>query len=311
MAVSRFLQIIVVIGLIVGATSAQETSNQDRPLKVDVQLVQLPVAVVDRDGRAVNGLSKEDFEVYEDGVGQQITFFKQEDIPVSVGLAIDNSASMHNKRERVAAAAVAFVRSGNPQDETFIVSFDDQVYLDQDFTNSIDALTKAFASIETRGETAIYDAIALSVDHLRQGDRDKKALLLVTDGEDNASKYGFDRALEALRKSNVILYAIGLLEDNDEHVGIFRKPPVNKAKETLIRFARATGGQAYFPKSLDEIDSLCRSIAHDLRNQYMIGYSPSNTATDGAWRNITVRLNRAGATKFTVRAKPGYYAPNS
>jgi VWFA-related protein len=216
---------------------------------------------------------------------------------------------MHDKRLRVNAAALAFVRESNPQDETFIVSFDDQVYLDQDFTNSIDDLTRVFSSIDTRGQTAVYDAISLSVDHLRQGKKDKKAVLLVSYGEDNASRYDFDRAIEALRKSDVILYAIGLLNASDQFGGIFRKYPENKAKEALTRFAQATGGQAYFPKSVDEIDQLCRSIAHDLRNQYMIGYSSSNNAADGSWRRISVRLNHRMASQFTVRAKPGYYAP--
>lgn len=307
----RFLLPISLFLLLVTVTTAQETNNSDRPLKVDVQLVQLPVAVVDRNGRAVNGLNKQNFEVYEDGVGQQITFFKQEDIPVSIGLLIDNSASMHNKRERVNAAALGFVRDSNPQDETFIVSFDDQVYLDQDFTNSIDVLTKAFGTIDTRGQTAIYDAVALSVDHLRERTKDKKAVLLITDGEDNASRYSFDTALDALRKSNIILYAIGLLDEEEEHGGFLRKPPASKAKDTLTRFAQATGGQAYFPKSVDEVAQLCRSIAHDLRNQYMIGYTSSNNATDGSFRKVTVRLNQSNASRYTVRAKPGYYAPTS
>jgi von Willebrand factor type A domain len=174
---------------------------------VDVQLVQLPVAVIDRDGRAVNGLTKQSFEVFEDGVQQEITFFRREDIPVSVGLLIDNSASMHNKRQRVNAAALAFARESNPQDETSIVGFDDEVFLDQDFTNNIDDLTKAFSKIDTRGQTAVYDAISLSVNHVRQGRKDKKALLLISDGEDNASRYNFETALEALRKSDVLLYA--------------------------------------------------------------------------------------------------------
>jgi len=277
---------------------------------VDVQLVQLPVAVIDRDGRAVNGLTKQSFEVFEDGVQQEITFFRREDIPVSVGLLIDNSASMHNKRQRVNAAALAFARESNPQDETFIVGFDDEVFLDQDFTNNIDDLTKAFSKIDTRGQTAVYDAISLSVNHVRQGRKDKKALLLISDGEDNASRYNFETALAALRKSDVVLYAIGLLDEPEQRGGIFRKVPESKVKETLTRFAQATGGQAYFPKSVDEVDQLCRSIAHDLRNQYMIGYSSSNNAAEGSWRRISDRLTDRMAPRFTVRAKPGYYAPN-
>jgi VWFA-related protein len=312
MYLRRILQLIAITTLVVATTLAQQPATDTEPnqnLKVDVQLVQLPVAVVDRNGRAIQGLNKQNFEVLEDGAHQEITFFKQEDIPVSVGLLIDNSASMHNKRQRVNAAALAFARESYPQDETFIVNFDDQAFLEQDFTSNIEDLIKAFDSIDTRGQTAVYDAIALSVDHLRYGKKDKKAILLISDGEDNTSKYTFDRAIEELRKSDVILYAIGLLDDTDQHGGFFKKTPVNKAKEALTRFAQATGGQAYFPKSIDEIDHLCRSIAHDLRNQYMIGYSPSNTANDGSWRTITVRLHTGAASQLTVRAKPGYYAP--
>jgi Ca-activated chloride channel homolog len=314
MHVGRTFKSVVMTALIVGTGFGQQTENTDpasQSLKVDVQLVQLPVAVIDRDGRTVGGLNKENFDVFEDGVQQDITFFKQEDIPVSVGLAIDNSASMHNKRQRVNAAALAFARESNPEDETFVVDFDDQVFLQQDFTSNIDDLIKAFASIDTRGQTAVYDAISLSVDHLRQGKKDKKALLLITDGEDNSSQYSFEKAIDTLHKSDVILYAIGLLDETEERGGFFRKAPLSKAKETLTRFARATGGQAYFPRSIDEIDHLCRSIAHDLRNQYMIGYSPSNPANDGSWRRITVKLRTASASKFTVRAKPGYYAPQA
>jgi Ca-activated chloride channel homolog len=303
---------LVVMTVLVGTTLAPQTESTEKPsqnLKVDVQLVQLPVAVIDRDGRAVGALNKDNFHVFEDGVEQEITFFKQEDIPVSVGLVIDNSASMHNKRQRVNASALAFARESNAQDETFIVNFDDQVFLEQDFTNNIDDLIKAFSSIDTRGQTALYDAISLSVDHLQHGKKDKKALLLITDGEDNSSQYSFEKTIDTLRKSDVILYAIGLLGETDERGGFFRKPPASKAKETLTRFAQATGGQAYFPKSIDEVDHLCRSIAHDLRNQYMIGYSPSNPENDGSWRRITVRLHTGSASKLTVRTKPGYYAP--
>ena len=279
---------------------------------MDVQLVQLPVSVLDKDGRPVNGLRKDDFEVFEDGVEQEISFFTHDDVPISVGLVIDNSASMHNKRERVNSAALSFVRESNPQDETFIVDFDDEAYLDHDFTNSINDLVAALGPIDTRGETALYDAVYLSAAHLDEGKKDKKALLVITDGEDNASKYSREKVLSKLRESKVTVYAIGLLEENDARGPFSSKSPSKKAKDALEQFAQATGGRAYFPKSIDEIGPLCRRVAHDLRNQYTIGYTPSNEKLDGTWRRITVRVNPPGlVSKVTVRAKEGYYAPRT
>jgi Ca-activated chloride channel homolog len=288
----------------------QQSNDSPFTVSVDVQLVQLPVAVFDPRGRVVTGLTKEDFQIFEDRVVQEVTLFKHEDIPVSLGLVIDNSGSMRNKRERVNRAALTFVRESNPQDETFIVNFDSEVYLEQEFTNAIDDLVHALRYTDTRGETALYDAVHLSVDHMRIGTKDKKALLLISDGEDNSSRYRLEKVVEALRKSNVTLYAIGLLEENDQRGGLFRKSPSSKAREALVKFAEASGGQAYFPKSLDEIDDLCKRIAHDLRDQYTIGYTPTNKKLDGSWRQVVLKVNpRRTSSKVTVRTKPGYYAP--
>jgi len=247
-------------------------------------------------------------------VEQEISFFTHDDVPISVGLVIDNSASMHNKRERVNSAALSFVRESNPQDETFIVDFDDEAYLDHDFTNSINDLVAALGPIDTRGETALYDAVYLSAAHLDEGKKDKKALLVITDGEDNASKYSRETVLSKLRESKVTVYAIGLLEENDSREPFFGKSqsPTRKAKEVLQQFAQATGGRAYFPRSVEEIGPLCRSIARDLRNQYTIGYTPSNEKVDGTWRRTTVRLNPSKVfSRVTVSAKEGYYAPRT
>jgi VWFA-related protein len=251
----------IIIGLLLAICSAaviaQETpqtpdqprkqSNQDFTLSVDVELVQLPISVLDAKGRPVDGLTKDHFQIFEDNALQQIKLFQHEDIPLSLGLVIDNSGSMRNKRERVNSAALSFVRESNPEDETFIVNFDDSAYLEQDFTGSIGDLIDALDNLDTRGETALYDAVFLSVDHVKAGKKDKKAILLISDGEDNVSKYGFNKVVEALRESKVTLYAIGLLEENDQRGGLFKKPPSKKAKEALEKFAEITGGQAYFP----------------------------------------------------------------
>src|SRR5215510_4274121 len=197
--------------MFISSTFAQDTGNQDKDfsVSVDVQLVQLPVSVLDKDGRPVNGLGKNDFAVLEDGVSQDISFFKHEDVPLSVGLIIDNSGSMHNKRERVNSASLSFVRESNPEDETFIVNFDDAAYLQQDFTNNMNDLIRALGLLDTRGQTALYDAVYLSAAHVNEGKKDKKALLVITDGEDNTSKYSLDKLLAKLRESKVIVYAIG------------------------------------------------------------------------------------------------------
>jgi len=317
----------IIIGLLLAVCSAlviaqespqqpqnqsQKQNNQDFTLSVDVELVQLPISVLDAKGRPVDGLAKDNFQIFEDNTLQQIKLFQHEDIPLSLGLVIDNSGSMRNKRERVNSAALSFVRESNPEDETFIVNFDDSAYLEQDFTGSIGDLIDALDNLDTRGETALYDAVYLSVDHVKSGKKDKKAILLISDGEDNVSKYGLNKVIEVLRESKVTLYAIGLLEDNDQRGGLFKKPPSKKAKENLENFAQITGGQAYFPKSLDEVEELVKDIAHDLRNHYTIGYTPTNRKLDGSWREIRVKVNPPkNVTKVTVRSKQGYYAPTT
>jgi Ca-activated chloride channel family protein len=294
--------------------SQPQKSGKDKgyTLSVETLEVQLPISVLDKEGRPVNGLTKDHFQIFEDKIQQTIKTFKHEDIPLSIGLIIDNSGSMRNKRERVNSAALAFVRESNPDDETFIVNFDDSAYLEQDFTGSIGDLIDALDNIDARGETALYDAVYLSADHVKAGKKDKKALLLITDGEDNVSKYGINKVYEALKQSKVTLYAVGLLEENDQRGGLFKKPPSKKAKEDLEKFAEITGGQAFFPKNLDEVEDLVKHIAHDLRNHYTVSYTPTNAKLDGSFREITVKLNPPkNLGKLTWHTKQGYYAPKA
>src|SRR5215813_646969 len=193
-------------------------NDKDYSLKVETVEVNLPVSVLDKDGRPVDGLKQDNFQVFEDKVLQTIKTFRHEDIPLSLGLVIDNSGSMRNKRERVNSSALAFVRESNPEDESFIVNFDDSAYLEQDFTSSIGDLIDALENIDARGETALYDALYLAAEKVtKDGKKDKKAILLISDGEDNASKYGINKAIEALRQSKVTVYAVGLLEEDDQH----------------------------------------------------------------------------------------------
>jgi VWFA-related protein len=282
-------------------------------LPVEILEVQLPISVVDKEGRPVDGLKQENFQIFEDKVQQTIKTFRHEDIPLSLALVIDNSGSMRNKRERVNSSALAFVRESNPEDETCIINFDDSAYLEQDFTSSIGDLIDALENIDARGETALYDAIYLAAEKvMKEGRKDKKALLLITDGEDTASKYGINKVIEALRQSKVTVYAVGLLEEDDQRGGLFKKPPSKKAKEELIKFAEITGGQAYFPKTLDEVEELVKHIAHDLRNHYTISYTPTNTKLDGSWREISVKVTPPkNMPKVTWHTKQGYYAPKA
>src|SRR5437762_163088 len=290
----------------------KQDKDKDYTLSVVVEEVQLPISVLDKDGRPVNGLTKNDFAIFEDNVQQQIQIFKHEDIPLSLGLIIDNSGSMRNKRERVNSAALTFARESNPEDETFIVNFDDAAYLEQDFTGSIGDLIDALDNIDTRGETALYDAVYLSADHVKAGKKDKKVILLITDGEDNVSKYGINKVIEALKQSKTTLYAVGLLEENDQRGGLFKKPPSKKAKMDLEKFAEITGGQAFFPKNIDEVEDLVKHIAHDLRNHYTVSYTPTNAKLDGSYREISVKLNPPkNSGKLTWHTKQGYYAPKA
>jgi Ca-activated chloride channel homolog len=295
------------------AQPQKQEKDKDFTLNVDTLEIQLPISVLDKDGRPVDGLKLEHFQIFEDKIQQTIKNFKHEDIPMSLGLIIDNSGSMRNKRERVNSSALAFVRESNPEDETFIINFDDSAYLEQDFTGSIGDLIDALENIDARGETALYDALYLAAEKVtKDGKKDKKALLLITDGEDNASKYGINKVIEALRQSKVSVYAIGLLEDEDSRGGLFKKPPSKKAKEDLIKFADITGGRAYFPKNLEEVEDLVKHIAHDLRNHYTVSYTPTNTKLDGTWREITVKINPPkNMPKITWQAKQGYYAPKA
>ena len=299
------------LALIAQDRSQPQKDDKGYIFRVEALEVQLPVSVLDQKGRPVDGLKQEHFQIFEDKVPQIIKTFRHEDIPLSLGLVIDNSGSMRNKRERVNSSALSFVRESNPEDETFIVNFDDSAYLEQEFTGSIGDLIDALENVDARGETALYDALYLAADKVtKDGKKDKKILLVISDGEDNASKYGINKVIEALRQSKIALYAIGLLEEDDSRGGLFRKPPSKKAKEDLLKFAEITGGRAYFPKTLDEVDELVQHIAHDLRNHYTLTYTPTNTKLDGSWRDVTVKITAPkNMPKFTFNSKPGYRAP--
>ena len=269
--------------------------------KKDVDEVMLHATVIDDKQHIVTTLDRSAFTVYEDGKPQNIISFHHVDIPVAMGIVIDNSGSMREKRNKVNQAALNLVRSSNPQDEVFVVNFNDEQYLDQDFTNNLLKLKEALEKIDARGGTALYDALVASAEHLRQNARlEKKVLFVVTDGEDNASSETLEQAVKQLSQENgAAVYAIGILGD-EEHP--------KRAKRALEIIAQRTGGIAFFPKTLDEVDAISRTIASDIRNQYAIGYKPSNPRASGGFRQIRVDAKAKGHGKLIVRTKSGYYA---
>ena len=268
----------------------------------------LHATVVDEKGQFVQGLTADNFHVFEDKVEQKISVFSKEDIPVTMGLVIDNSGSMREKRPQVNAAALSFVRTSNSADEVFVVNFNDEYYLDldEDFTSNPQELHDALERIDTRGSTALYDAIIGSLDHLKKGHKDKRVLLVITDGDDDASRKDFPYTVKAAVESNAVIYAIGVFSDDDRKNN---KKMIRKSKKDLTALAEATGGLAFFPDSLADVDPVCVQVAHDIRNQYTLGYYPTNTAKDGTFRSVKVDLiPPKGRGKLTVRTRTGYYA---
>ena len=286
----------------VSSCFAQSTPPEKVPettFRVGTDLVALNVSVFDTNGQVIKGLPKSAFTVLENGVKQDISVFRQEDVPVSLGLIIDNSASMGKKRERVVSSALAMIKASNPDDEVFAIYFNDTPELVQGFTSDIGLLEKSLRSIHPAGETAMRDAVLLGIDHLRaHAKRDKRVLVVITDGEDNSSIATEQRLIEAARQSNVIVYAIGL-------VGEEQPASAERAKKSLAELTLATGGRSWFPHDVGAIAAITPEIAHEIRNQYVVGYTPADLTKDGKWRTITVDVNVPGAT---VRTRSGYYA---
>ena len=285
------------------AGSIQPLTSNDQGtfvIRKDVDEVLLHATVVDDKGHIVTNLDKNAFIVYEDGKPQQIISFHHEDIPVAMGIVIDNSGSMREKRAKVNQAALNLVRSSNPQDEVFVVNFNDEYYLDQDFTNDLLKLKEALEKIDAKGGTALYEALVASAENFKNARLERKVIFVVTDGEDNSSRETLEQAVKQLQEENgPSVYAIGVLGD-EEHP--------RRARKALEIIAQRTGGLAFFPKTLDEVDEISRQVAHDIRNQYTIGYKPTNPRSSGGFRQIRVEAKANGHKKLVVRTKSGYYA---
>jgi Ca-activated chloride channel family protein len=269
---------------------------QDQTLKVDVNLVLVNATVSDPNGRLVAGLDRSHFRLTEDGVEQKVEYFNVEDLPLSVGLIFDATGSMADKLSSARDAATAFLRTGNPHDEYFLVEFSDRPALVEDFTTDLARLQKRLFSTPARGLTPLFDAVQMGLEKIKDAKNTKKALLVITDGEDNNSRSTFSDIRESTRHQDALIYAIGLVQST-------------KGQSTIGDLVATTGGRAFFPNDAGQLQDICTRIAIELKNQYLLGYRSTNQAKDGTWREIHLEVDPPkGLPALKVRAKTGYYA---
>jgi len=306
--VIRFSSLFAIVLFLLVAARSQETKPSAPPdvpytINVSVDEVVLHLTVRNRKGTPVAGLGKDNFQIFEDHVLQPIKHFSHEDIPVTAGLVIDNSGSMRPKLAEVITAALAFAASSNPHDEMFLINFNEHVRFGlpapMPFTDQPDQLKAAMSTVKADGETALYDAVAVALEHLKKGARDKKVLIVVSDGADNASAHTKAQMLELAKHSDAIIYSVGIYEPDDPD----RNPHV------LSELSHVTGGEAYFPETLRDVRPACERIAHEIRNQYTLSYSPTNQKQDGTYRGIQVRAAAPDGRGLAVTTRVGYVAP--
>ena len=298
-----FLLCCLVLSSCVLPFTAQAQENSPRPvISREVDLVVLPVIVKDRNGRFVSGLTAKNFQGYEDGKLQEIALFRQEDIPVTVGLVVDHSSSMTAKNPEVLSGALAFVRASNPQDLEFVVNFSDTVSFDLPagaaFTASMSALQAGITARIDSGRTALYDALTAALRHIQSAPLEKKVLLLISDGGDNNSQQQFSQVLRMAQTTSVAIYAIGLFDSQS----------ADQNPRILKKLASDTGGQAYLPHSSAEVVKVCQQIAEDIRHQYTIGYSPNDRERNG-YRKLRISVVAPGQGKMSARTRAGYLLP--
>ncbi|MDX6461124.1 MAG: Ca-activated chloride channel [Acidobacteriaceae bacterium] len=295
-----------------GAQSAAKVMQSQQPklgssgaysLHVDAEEVVLNCTVLDSKRELANGLSRSNFKVFEDKALQTVISLQHQDTPVSIGLLVDNSGSMSTKRTAVSSAAVDLVKASNPHDETFVINFSDQAYLDQDFTSDIGALQNGLAHLSQSGGTALYDTVITAADKMeRSATRPRKVLIVITDGDDNSSKLNLDNAIHHVQNmQGPIIYSIGLLFGGDKS---------RHARRDLQALSSETGGIAFFPGSLKDIDSVAAEVARDIRNQYAVAYHSPHTSADG-YHSVTVEAHAEGHGRLTVYTRSGYLSKQS
>ncbi len=272
-------------------------------LHTDVEEVVLNATVIEGTS-LVENLTKDDFSIYEDGVKQTLISFQHTDLPVSMGLVVDNSGSMYKKRPSVNKSALDLVEASNPQDEAFVVNFSDEAFIDSDFTSNINKLRDGLSHIDSRGGTALYDAVVASADKLvADAKRPKQVLILITDGEDNASTLNLEQTIARVQQlSGPVIYSIGLLFGDE-----MSRAEVRHAKRALEMLSQETGGMAFFPKSIDQIDQIAAEVARDIRSQYTLGYHSTKPTTVPGFRRVEVTAESKGSGKLTVRTRTGYF----
>jgi Ca-activated chloride channel family protein len=277
-------------------TPAQESST----IRMDVNLVLVHAAVTNSAGQFVPGLTKQDFQLFIDGVSRPITVFERDDAAVAAGILVDNSASMIQKGSEVISAALAFARASNQQDEMFVVHFSDHIRLgladDKPFTGSISELESALANFRAAGATALYDAVALGIHHLQQTKMERKILLIISDGGDNSSRVRFSDVVKLATRNGVIIYCVGIYDDADR----------DRSPRVLTQFANLSGGRAFFPAELKDVTDTCVKIARDIRQQYTVGFAGP---ADGEYHGIRVAVLAPGHENLTVQSRAGYFAP--
>jgi Ca-activated chloride channel family protein len=297
----RLLSSLLFLAIAAPAQNPPPPSSDPPTFTSDTRLVVLPVTVADKSGKLIPNLPQTAFKVYENGAEQPIKIFRREDVPVSLGIIVDNSGSMRDKRLKVETASADLAKNSNPQDEVFVVNFNDEAFLDVPFTNDMKKLEQGLARIDSRGGTAMRDAISMSIDYMKEtGKKDKKVILVVTDGNDTASSGTLEKLVNKAQKGEVMIYAIGLLNEEERR-------EAKKAKRALDELTSASGGMAYYPKDLTEVDKIALQVAHEIRNQYTIAYTPTIQALDGSFRQIKVTVAGAGRSAL-VRTRTGYYA---
>jgi Ca-activated chloride channel family protein len=273
-------------------------------LEMNTEEVVLNCTVLDNKGQLVNDLKKNNFKAFEDKVPQAIVSLQHQDTPVSIGLIVDNSGSMRTKRAAVTSAAIDLVKASNPQDETFVINFSDEAYLDQDFTSELGRLQAGLAHLSLSGGTALYDTVVTAADKMEQSaKRPRKVLIVITDGNDNASKLALDDAIHRVQDlQGPIIYSIGLMFDSDNG-----RLESRHARHDLEALSKETGGIAFFPSSLKDVDSVAAEVARDIRNQYAVAYRPARTPRSG-YHTVKVEASSAGHSKLTVHTRAGYFA---
>jgi VWFA-related protein len=284
--------------------SIQRGAGGKYTLRTDAYEVRLNATVLDSDGKSILTLGKDDFHVFEDGVPQTIASFRHEDLPVSLGILIDSSGSMYDKRSAVEQAALDLIKLSNKEDEAFVVDFSWEAFIDQDFTNNIDKLRQGLDFIKSSGGTAMYDALVASADYLtKNAKHPKQVLLVVTDGEDNASTASLEQAIRRIQDfDGPVIYSVGLLFGQDTD-----KRESRHARRVLETLSEQTGGAAYFPRSLKEVDTIAAQVAQDIRTQYTIAYHSTKSPTLGGYRQVHVDAKVKGMGKLSVRTRTGYY----